>query len=116
MLPHGLGLATAQNSCGRDPGTLPLLSQSKHRYATLRKAASAGHPGNVGLALQVRDVRVLYELKDRDYKGFVRHQFPQPHEYFCPMAALTAERSHEDPDMTALIARASATVNFMTPP
>ncbi len=40
--------STAQNSCGRDPGTLPLLSQSKHRYAPLRKATSAGYPGNLG--------------------------------------------------------------------
>lgn len=68
------------------------------------------------LVLPVRDVRVLYGLKDRDYKGFARHQMPQPHEYYCPMGALTAERSHEHPDMTALIGRASATANFMTPP
>ena len=69
-----------------------------------------------GLVLPVRDVRVLYGLKDRDYEGFAKHQMPQPHEYFCPMGALTAERGHEHPDMTALIARASAMTNFMTPP
>jgi hypothetical protein len=68
------------------------------------------------LVLPVRDVRVLYGLKERHYQGFARHQMPQPHEYFCPMEALTAERSHEQPELTALISRASATLNFMTPP
>jgi len=68
------------------------------------------------LVLPVRDVRVLYGLKERHYQGFARHQMPQPHEYFCPMEALTAEHGHEHPDLTALIGRASATANFMTPP
>jgi hypothetical protein len=67
------------------------------------------------LVLPVRDLRVLYGLKPRHYEGFARHQMPQPHEYFCPMEALTAERGHEDPELTALIGRASATINFMTP-
>jgi hypothetical protein len=35
-------------NCARDPGTLQLLSQSKHRYAPLPRARSAGHPGNLG--------------------------------------------------------------------
>jgi hypothetical protein len=68
------------------------------------------------LVLPVRDVRVLYGLKERHYQGFARTQMPQPHEYFCPMDALTDERSHEREDLSALIGRASATINFMTPP
>jgi hypothetical protein len=68
------------------------------------------------LVLPVRDVRVLYGLKPRIYDGFLRSQMPQPHEYFCPMDVLTDEYGHEDPALAALIARASATSNFMTPP
>lgn len=68
------------------------------------------------LVLPVRDVRVLYGLKSRHYLGFVRTQMPQGHEYFCPMDALTDERGHENPELAALIARASATTNFMTLP
>lgn len=68
------------------------------------------------LVLPVRDVRVLYGLKARHYQSVVRSQMPQAHEYFCPIEVLTAERGHEDPALTALISRASATANFMTPP
>jgi hypothetical protein len=64
------------------------------------------------LVLPVRDVRVVFGLKSRHYEGFARSQVPQAHEYFCPMEALIAERGHEDPDMRALISRASATANF----
>jgi hypothetical protein len=66
------------------------------------------------LLLPVRDVRVLYGLQQRHYNGFAETQMPQPHEYFCPMEVLMAERGHENPELTALIGRASAAVNFMT--
>ncbi len=66
------------------------------------------------LSLPVRDMRVLYALKSRHYEGFARSQVPHPHEYFVPMDALTEERGHENPAMRALVARASATANFMT--
>jgi hypothetical protein len=68
------------------------------------------------LILPVRDVRVVFGLKPRHYEGFARSQVPHAHEYFCPMDALTAERGHENPDMRALISRASATANFMLLP
>ena len=68
------------------------------------------------LVLPVRDVRVLYGLKARHYEGFARWQVPHPHEYFCPMDALTAERGHEAPAMRALLARASAAASFLTLP
>ncbi|MBE9605864.1 hypothetical protein IAI18_13420 [Acetobacteraceae bacterium H6797] len=70
----------------------------------------------VPLTLPVRDIRVIYGLKNRHYMGFASSQMPQAHEYFCPMDALTAERSHENPAMQALIARASAASNFMLLP
>lgn len=68
------------------------------------------------LVLPVRDVRVLYGLKQRQYDGFARTQMPQAHEYFCPMDALTDEDGHSNPAMQALIARASGAANFMRLP
>ena len=68
------------------------------------------------LTLPVRDVRVVYGLKPRHYEGFARSQVPHAHEYFCPMDALTAERGHENPDMRAMMGRASAAANFMLLP
>lgn len=65
------------------------------------------------LVLPVRDIRVVYGLKTRHYEGFARSQVPQAHEYFCPMEALTAERGHENPEMRALMRRATAAANFM---
>ncbi|WP_245615146.1 hypothetical protein [Muricoccus aerilatus] len=65
------------------------------------------------LVLPVRDVRVLYGLKSRQYDGFARSQMPQAHEYFCPMEALIEEHGDENPAMRALLARASAAANFM---
>jgi hypothetical protein len=59
-------------------------------------------------------MRVLYALKARHYQGFARSQIPHPHEYFLPMDALTDERGHENPAMRALVARASASANFLT--
>lgn len=65
------------------------------------------------LVLPVRDVRVLYGLKARQYEGFARSQMPQAHEYFCPMEALMEEDGDQNPAMRALLARASAAANFM---
>ncbi|MCB4823927.1 hypothetical protein [Roseicella aerolata] len=68
------------------------------------------------LTLPVRDIRVVFGLKSRHYEGFARSQVAHPHEFFCPMEALTAEGGHEDPDMRALMSRASASANFMRLP
>jgi hypothetical protein len=68
------------------------------------------------LILPVRDIRVMYALKQRHYLGFAESQVPHPHEYFVPMEALTAKDGHESPAMRALVARASATANFLTVP
>jgi hypothetical protein len=68
------------------------------------------------LILPVRDVRVVFGLKSRHYDGFARTQIAQAHEFFCPMDALTAERGDENPDMQALMARATASANFMRLP
>jgi hypothetical protein len=67
------------------------------------------------LVLPVRDIRVLYGLKSQHYAFVAKGQVPHPHEYFCPMEALTACHGHEDPALAALIGRASAAANFMLP-
>jgi hypothetical protein len=67
------------------------------------------------LVLPIRDIRVLYALKPRHYASVARGQVPHPHEYFCPIEALTAERDALDPALSALIGRASAAANFMVP-
>jgi len=65
------------------------------------------------LIVPVRDLRVLYGLKHRHFDGFVRHHVPHAHEYFAPMAVLTAEHGDKDPGLRQLLARASATANIL---
>jgi hypothetical protein len=68
------------------------------------------------LVLPVRDMRVMYGLMQAHYLGFARHQVPHAHEFFVPMEALTAEDSDKNPDLQALLSRASALANFLTLP
>lgn len=67
------------------------------------------------LVLPVRDIRVLYALKSKQYKGFVENQIPHPHEYFMPMETLTAANAQNDPSVRNLVARASTSANFLAP-
>ena len=64
------------------------------------------------LCLPVRDVRVIYALKPRHYRGFASGNIPQAHEYFVPIEALVAENGYQDPAMRALVGRASTATNF----
>ena len=65
------------------------------------------------LVLPVRDVRVRYALKAEHYQGFAENQVPHAHEYFVPMERLTRTDAHRDPQIQALVARASVTANFL---
>jgi hypothetical protein len=65
------------------------------------------------LVLPVRDIRVMYALKDRHYDGFVRSQMPHAHEYYIPMTSLTAEDGHKDPALREMLAHASASSQFL---
>jgi hypothetical protein len=67
------------------------------------------------VAIPVREMRVLYGLKNDHYKGFARHQLPHAHEFFVPMETLTEENSEENPALRALIARTSVSNNFFSP-
>ena len=70
----------------------------------------------LSLILPVRDLRVMYGLKRLHYSGFVRHQVPHAHEYFVPIETLIAEDSEHNPELRALLARASFAANFLSPP
>ena len=73
-------------------------------------------PPETALVLPVRDVRVLYALTAGHYQGFAASQIPHPHEYFMPMEKLTEKDAHEDPNVQALVSRASAGANFFDAP
>jgi hypothetical protein len=66
----------------------------------------------VPAAIPVREMRVLYGLKDHHYAGFARHQLPHAHEFFVPMKTLTEANSEDNPRLQALLARASVSANF----
>jgi hypothetical protein len=70
-------------------------------------------PPVLPVVFPVRLTRVLYGLKTEHYDGFARHQLAQGHEFFAPMDALTAEDSDKNPEMQALLQRASPVSNFM---
>lgn len=67
------------------------------------------------IIIPVREMRVLYGLKNEHYRGFARYQLPHAHEFFVPMDTLTEERSEENPALRALIARTSVSANFLSP-
>jgi hypothetical protein len=69
-------------------------------------------PPTSALVLPVRDMRVMYGLKSRHYAGFAQSNLPHPHEYFVPMDALVAEDAADNPEMQALVSRASVRANF----
>jgi hypothetical protein len=66
------------------------------------------------LIVPVRDMRVLYALKQRHYQGFATSQVPQAHEYFLPMDVLTQPDAQHNPAVQALVARAAAHANFLS--
>ena len=68
------------------------------------------------LILPVRDARVLFALKPQHFRGFMATQTAHPHEFFCPMDALTDANGASNPALRALLARASAASNFMEVP
>ncbi len=83
-------------------GALP-----RWRLCGMFKAEPAGP-----LILPVRDIRVLYALKPRDYQGFAECNVPHAHEFFAPIEALIGAGGWRDPAMEAFLARASVRANF----
>ena len=64
----------------------------------------------------VREMRVLYGLRQHHYTGFALHQLPHAHEFFAPMETLVAENSHADPALQALLSRTCVSANFFSTP
>ncbi len=73
------------------------------------------HEPVLPLTFPVRDLRVMYALKQPHYEGFARHQLPHAHEFFIPMERLTARGAAADPAVRAMLARATAAANFLIP-
>ena len=64
------------------------------------------------LVLPVRDLRVMYGLNPRHYERITKHQAPHAHEFFVPMAALTAVDGDQNPAMQELGARMTMSAHF----
>jgi hypothetical protein len=77
-----------------------------------RATAVFRHEPAIPAAIPVRDVRVLFGLKDNHYAGFARHQLPHAHEFFVPMKMLIEEKSENNPRLRELVKRASVSSNF----
>ncbi len=68
------------------------------------------------LVVPVRDARVLFALRPKDYVGFAQSQTAQPHEFFCPMDTLIDADPQTHAGLRGLISRASLAANFMELP
>lgn len=68
------------------------------------------------LVVPVRDARVLFALRPKDYIGFAQSHTAQPHEFFCPMDTLIDADPHTHQGLRGLISRASLAANFMELP
>jgi hypothetical protein len=66
------------------------------------------------VSVPVREMRVLYGLKNHHYDGFARHQLPHAREFFVPMETLMEENSERNPALRALLERASISANFFS--
>jgi hypothetical protein len=64
------------------------------------------------LTLPVRDIRVMYGLRPRDYIDFATSQVPHAHEFFAPVNVLLGQEGWLQPEMRAFIARTSPQANF----
>ena len=71
------------------------------------------HEPVLAFVLPVRDIRVLFALTHKNYDGFMKHQLAHAHEYYAPMETLMAFESEKNPQLRALLARATAAANFI---
>ena len=74
------------------------------------------HEPVLPFVVPVRDIHVLFALTNKNYSGFMKHQLPHAHEYYAPMETLIASESDKNPDLQALLARATASANFLAAP
>lgn len=89
----------------------PTNPMARWRYTVLLRRAPTGP-----LVLPVRDMRVMYALRPRQYTGFVTSQIPHAHEFFAPMEAIIGPEGWQNPPLRAFIARTSPRANFFSYP
>lgn len=68
------------------------------------------------LVLPVRDARVLFALKQTHYDTFAATQTPQAHEFFLPMEVITRGKAEQNPQLRAMLGRATAAAHFLDLP
>lgn len=64
------------------------------------------------LILPVRDMRVLYALKPKQFQEFAEHHIAHAHELFAPVDILIDESGWRDPALRSFLARAARRANF----
>jgi hypothetical protein len=74
------------------------------------------HEPTLPFVVPVRDSRVLFALTNKNYSGFMKHQLPHPHEYYAPMETLMEWGSDNNPNLQAMLARATPSANFLCEP
>jgi len=82
-------------------------TMTRWRYSGLLRAEPRSP-----LVLPVRDIRVMYALRPRQYEYFAASQIPHAHEFFAPMSALIGPDGWHHPNMRTFIARTSPRANF----
>jgi hypothetical protein len=87
-------------------------ADDRRRWETIAQMQREPH---VPLVAPVRDMRVLYALKQEHYDQVEETLVPYPHEYFVPMDALTAIDGDRSPALHQLMSRACATASFLKP-
>ena len=85
----------------------PANAMPRWRYTGLLRAEP-----RAPLVLPVRDIRVMYALRQRQYEYFSSSQIPHAHEFYAPMSALIGPDGWQHPNMRNFIARTSPRANF----
>ena len=85
----------------------PSNAMRRWRYTGLLRDEPRGP-----LVLPVRDIRVMYALRPRQYEHFAATQIPHAHEFFAPIGALIGPEGWQHPTLRAFIARTSPRANF----
>ncbi|WP_298215401.1 hypothetical protein [Acidocella sp.] len=83
-----------------------------HAMPRWRYTGLLRHPPAAPLVLPVRDIRVMYALRQRHYAAFAASQIPHAHEFFAPVSAIIGPEGWQHPPLRAFIARTSPLANF----
>ena len=93
----------------------PWLNRPVPDYGSVPRWQLTGlleQPADHPLILPVRDMRVLYALKPRQFQDFAEHHIAHAHELFAPIDILTTPSGWRDPALRQFLARAARRANF----